>query len=421
MTRASARSITLVASFLLAAGIGVPAAHAAPSVPKPQVYQHPCGDNAPVCRTSGAPTVKDGEVVTEKVQIDVTVTTSYPLTLEWVEVQARADGDWFCIRRWTASGTSFNRFFNWDTEEFPNEPSGCESSASEWGDRTSNSEVDLRVLAADSNAQRTSETLSVVLSNRPESTAFVGEPRVIGDRTSSARVQLTWDHLADEDVSEYRLVRVDPDGGESELPFDAIDPGRDDCSLSAGRMTCTDDSIPSKSYGGRYTYSVIAFRKTQATSGTYVERCARSSGYCIASPISTSRSATLSDPEPRTTPTRSSPTPSPTVSETPEERREREARVLSDSFNRPTYNPEFYQGTYDSELPFDEGVGLFGGGLSEGNYFGGSQGGPFAASPAGYLNPPERNPTPYRATAGGLLMLLVAAHMGRALSRSARH
>ena len=428
------RSLILVAALLLPLGGSMLPAWAAPNVSDLKVYQTPCDEF--VC-DNGDERVQDGDVVTERIQIHIEASSG--LGLQWVELQARkGSSNWFCMRRWNTSAPALTQFYNWDTRAIPEgassgaSPTGCESdSDAPWGDGPGTDTYDLRVRARDASGTTTSSAFGVELSNRPSTPTWSSSPRVIGNKTSNAKVELRWNGLNDPDVVEYRVVRSGP-GPEKEWGFDASRPGRQGCSASTSPYICYDDSFPKDDYGGTYTYSVVAYRRTGAsTSERHVSSCQVTSGNCIASQMSESRSASLQDPpepSPETTPTPSSPTngggstvtsPSdgggrddgPTRAERRAERRR--ARVLAEQ-RRQDYQ-DFFTGEFDETLDYGqrEGIG------PTGPVFGGvNPGGENDDIAFGRYIPVPRDPTPYKAVAGGMLMLLVAAHTARVLRRS---
>ena len=89
------------------------------------------------------------------------------------------------------------------------------------------------------------------------------------------------------------------------------------------------------------------------------------------------------------------------------------ARVLSGNQRRDF--TEFYTGEFSDELPFG-GQDSLG---PTGRIFGSFTGGEADIALVDNFYPKDRDPTPFRAAAGGLLFLLVAAHMARALRHGA--
>lgn len=420
------RSFVLLAVLTGSFGLFALPAHAAPTAQEPIVYQLPC--NGFVCDNSDQK-VPDGGAVTGKVQIKVRATASIG-QLEWVEVQAKGGSanTWFCLRRFNTNSPSLEQFFNWDTTSIPSDPAGCVTDPSgPWGDATGNDAYDLRVRAADASGTSVSGARGVNLSNRPDRPHWAGSPRPIGNRTKSVRVELRWLSSPDRDIVEYAVVRIGPDG-EKRFHYNAASPGGQGCSPNTSTTyTCYDDDFPREGYEGTYRYSLLAYRKTKASTGqAFVSGCRTTAGNCIESPLSDEKNASLTnppepspedtpDPTPTTAPPASSPngpsaSPSATKTEAQRRREAQRARVLAAQRARDYI--DFFTGEYNEQLPFDQRGGIP---FPSGQIYGGLQS-PDQAIRRGFV-PTPRDTAPYKAAAGGMLMLLSAAHMGRLLRR----
>lgn len=429
---------TLIATAVLTTSLGIFALPAKAAVTPVTVFQR-CGGS---CESE----VQSGDAVQKDVRIEV---RSSGTQNQWVEIQLRrGSGDWMCIKRYPNNPPSFISYI-WSTSAIPNGGSNsCEGpapdGAASWGARTANDEFGIRVQfqersSVGSGRRDQTTEFRVKLNNAPDAPTL-SSAMTRGNGTKHAYVELRWPRVSDPEIVQYEVIRHGPDGRTAWF-VDAANPGRDDCpSSSSSSYVCRDKSsaFQREGFEATYHYELRSFRTTQATSSSSgVTRCARgSSGYCVGSQTSNSKSTTVAGPpEPSPEPQPSSPTssggsgganspsstpstsgPSPSATKTAEQlRRERElARVLAEQ-RRQDYL-DFFTGEYDDTLPFDANSGMLGGG---GPVYGGeTSDGPTQQASGPQFPAGSRDPAPYRAAAGGSLMLLVAAHMARLLKRS---
>ena len=389
-------------------------AHATPDGVAIKVYEtSKCSSS--YCTTSD-PQVADGGAVAGKIQVSAQVDPGLDTSMAWYELEVRAPGseDWVCVAHKNTSVTS--TWLNWTTSSFPSEPAGCASSSLH-GAVTVNGEYDLRMTVNDGGGSRRSDVASVYLSNRPATPRWVSSPTVLGNGTKTPRVQLRWYAQSAEGVVEYLVVRGDPDGDEVTFWFNAASPGGQGCSSasSSTTLTCYDDTLSGYGYGGEYVYAIYAYRKTQASaSEANVVECHFSSGNCIESQQSDGREVAMSAPvSPTPTPPPSKdPTTTPSATQTPRvlSDRERPTTIPRSSGDRASYC-DFFCGEYENELPFDQRGSVLPGAGGGGIYAGSQQ----AAGPSRGYFPAPRDERAYVLVAGGMLMLLVAAHMARIL------
>jgi hypothetical protein len=140
--------------------------------------------------------------------------------------------------------------------------------------------------------------------------------------------------------------------------------------------------------------------------------CEFGSGNCIRSSSSGAEFAELTEPEARPTRVAAEPEPDPTPSV--RSSATRRATQSAGPTRSTTDYSEFYTGSFDESLPFERREDLT---SSGGRVYGGIEGDLALGASQPFL-PDDRDPTPYRALAGGLLMVLVAAHMARHLRRA---
>jgi len=419
--------VFLVAAAVLAVGLVALPAAATPSNVKVSRVHDPALCEQNFC-TSADPKLASGAVVTRMIQIHASATAPTGNSIAWIEIQAREAGSgdqgWVCLRRWESQATT--QWYDWDTYTLGS-MNGC-GSTSRAGEMTKNKTYDLRVRARDTGltaGTAESSLFSLSLSNRPTAPSWQADPSVSGDVAGDPVVELRWNRQASDSIVEYHVVRENPDGSEIEFAFNANKPGAQGCRSSyADGYVCYDDFFPGSGYAGGYTYTLYAYRQTAATSGASVTSCMIYSGNCIESQGSNTEQASLR-PKPSPSPSSSggtSPSATPTGSSSPggsNDDGRSGSRVLSTrpspSGSAPDYS-EFYEGEFDQTLPFQDRGGFEGIGPVDGGNLPGEQAQAFAP---GYTPIGERDRRPFMALAGGLLMLLCAAHMGRVLLRQA--
>lgn len=405
--------LVAAAAFAWVAVAGVPAQAAPSEVRIDRVHQTkecPYG----FCDADD-PRLSEGDVVQGRIQVNISASGS----AAWFELHALPPGgdparasDWVCVAR-RNSGSS-PTWMNWTTTTYP-DVSGCAAADASPNDITPNGTFRLRAVGGDSAGDTTnSSSFAIALGNKPAPPEWVGIPQVYGNGTENPRVRLQWYGQPDEDVAEYLVIREGP-GGETQFHVNAAKPGGQGCDGSAATTyTCIDDAFPQDGYEGSYSYVVYAYRKTQATEGPAIYPCEFSTGNCIESQGSGSDEVELRNP-PRPTPTPDEVTPTPTKTRRDRERdRDRGSNVMGSRTSGSNFC--FTCGTYEEVLPL-QGRGLLPGGLTgEGRYYGGTttNGQPIAR---GYV-PIPRSTKGFQALSGGMLMLLVAAHMARALRHS---
>lgn len=378
------------------------------------VYQGPC--EAAECGT-GDVQIADGDIAKGTVQVKVRSTSSTGLTS--MELQASFNnGSWICIRKWATSSGNFSAYTNWSTTVWPGSsttpPTGCSANAA-YGDMTSNGDWRVRVIATDQLGTQSAMT-ALKVNNRPSVPAWADDPVVEGDATREPIVELRWAANPEPDILEYHFVRTGPDGDQREYAVSSSKPGGQGCDRDGTGYICFDDDFPSEGFEGTYTYSLIAFRSSPASSTP----CALSSGTCVQSAMSDDIGASLDEPEPPSpdpTPTSSSgggrggrgstggTTSSPTSgSSTP--------RTRTSGGSGASYC-DFYCGEYKKNLPYDPKQVLV--------PSGGNGGRPvFAAGPglgSGISVEDDAGNRLWTSLAGGLLLILFSAHMARLLRR----
>jgi len=316
-------------------------------------------------------TVGNGDAVANTIEVEAESTDTFGLA--WLRLDARrgTSGDWTCLQQWSLNGaTSASRLFRWNTKLWPDPdaasydcpPSLPSSVTHSTGARTLNGEYDMRVVAQSSVSGTQSSSIFVVkMNNAPTPPTWAGDPDWYRDGNGKPYVKLEWNASPEPDVVEYHFVR-DGTGPAVEYWVNAASPGGQGCSKSSGIFTCYDDDFPAQGYGGDYSYSVYAFRSSPVSSAT----CA-SGGRCIASAASSNQTVQIDEPSPSPSPTdggSGSPSPSktpsggggsggggtgaspvPSGSSSP-------SRVLSR--NSSVDNSEFFEGTYDNNLPYED-------------------------------------------------------------------
>jgi hypothetical protein len=411
------KALVVAATLLWAVASSALPASGAPSGTTITVYQHPCEQSE--CGSGDAQVANNGEA-RNVIQIKAHSTSSAGLTSVQVDLRYN-DGGWVCTRKWSTSSGNFNSYVNWNTDAYPGDadtaPAGCPVSSAN-GAATRNGAYDIRVVATDPLGTQTA-TIQVLVNNKPSVPTWADDPVASGDLDRNSNVELRWDANPEPDVVEYHFVRTDPDGGQREYAVSATRPGGQGCEREGAWYICNDDDFPTDAYKGEYTYTLVALR----ASPTDNVPCSLTTGNCVASSTSDAGSVTLREPE--------DPTPEPTdsggsgsggggtgsgsgggtkTSGTKSTRGSGSTAGVSGA----TYC-DFFCGEYKKSLPYTPGHALLPGGSSGGRPI-------YAAGPSlGSGIPIEDDGTGRlpRSLAGGLLLLLCASHMARALRRHA--
>lgn len=380
--------------------------------------------------------VSSGAVVDGDIEIEVS--SSAALGLDWLRIEARLDGEsaWTCLRQWSGGGaTNMVRDYRWKTTAWPQaSATGCPGSLGGDGSRTLNGVYELRAKARESTtgAQQPSNNDTVhfkVKVNNPASTPSWTQVSAfkLGDRP---KVELKWNTVPDPDVLEYHFIRQGPDG-RKEFAVSAKAPGGQGCNgpkaPNQGMITCIDDAFSTSGYGGTYRYSLVAYRATPLSGPS----CSPiTSQPCTGGPQSAQQSAEITEPSPSPSPStpgssspttspRSSPSRSPSSSSSPSSSPSASGSPSQVQGSR-TDNSEFYTGSYDEQLPYDDQPGFS---RLPGSFEGDSSGSDdgiegdgqtLASSGPGFGEEPLQRRL-YTSLAAGLLMMLVALHIVRLL------
>jgi hypothetical protein len=403
MKRSASLAVAIAATWILVLGSGTPAS--ATATPRISVEQ-------------GGSTVSSGATVMDDVIVNVSASTSSTFTIGTADLMMRlgTSGAYTCMKRWSVNASTFSGSFTWDTTQWPEAPSqsGCTGRTSPALTRNGQYQVSLVVTDNDvSNcgvatcSYRTSFTMKVA--NPPSIPAWVSDPEASGTQDRSPIVQIQFSGSPEPDIVEYHWIREGPDG-EAEYAVSATNPGGQGCDFDGSIYTCYDDTFPT-AFAGQYNYALIAFRASPTGNG----RCALPpEGTCIESPMSSPRSVSMAEPPPSPsgTPTKggSSPTASPS--------RRSATRVEGGIVRRGGSGgsndyQDFFTGSYDEKLPYGQQPG-FGtpGGLP------GQTSTETLASGAVDESTTEQNRRVWTSIAGGLALLLAAAHLSRMLRRT---
>lgn len=104
-----------------------------------------------------------------------------------------------------------------------------------------------------------------------------------------AKMTLKWKANTEPDIVSYRITRTSSNGGPNTFfKVEKSNPGGQGCSLSGSTYTCTDTAFPASGYAGTYTYYLAATRNSPVTSSGV------SSGQ-------SARAASISEPKPSPT------------------------------------------------------------------------------------------------------------------------
>ncbi len=261
------------------------------------------------------------------------------------------------------------------------------------------------------NSQSGSHYVTAKVANPAEAPAWHADPVPASD--GSASVTLRWKKNAESDVLEYHIVRTGPDGTKI-APVSAGTPSSQKCSLTSNVYVCEDTDFPD-SYGGGYTYGIVAVRERPAYNSSESDKidCETIAKPCVVSAGSAIQNVTLTTTEPSPTPgggggVSSAPPPpqAPSTSggNTTPGSGSGGTQVLSFGGSGG-----FYSGTYSETLPYTPRSFILGGGSA-------------TSSPRaqGYQGDVISETAPdYRTimlpVAGGLLAFLSAAHVRRLL------
>jgi hypothetical protein len=247
--------------------------------------------------------------------------------------------------------------------------------------------------------QQSSASRKVNVAGAPETPAWDGSPAPATG--GAAPVTLKWKKNPEADIIAYEITRSGPG---PVLPPEPVPPSV--CNAS----TCqVQDSSYTGDYGGTYTYKIVAVRSAPAGTG---EACG--SERCVKSKSSDTKSVTLTTPPtPSPSPSQSqSPSNSPTATPGGGSNRgstsntNRGTRVLS--FGGGGGSNQFYEGTFDQNLPYQPKTLVLGGGQTTAPN--GRQ-----TEAAAFRDEPPNYRTIMLPVAGGLLAFLSAAHVRRLL------
>lgn len=397
--RANALRLLGIACASLVAVLPSPAS-AAPEGTKVVAFQLPC-DGA-VCDPSQDQTLANDATVRDRIQLQAS--TGSTVGLRTVELQIQVGGDWRCLRRWDTTARTFRAPLDLSTEH------GFDGCASTFGGGA-NGTYRFRTLAEDRAGQtQASAAFLLRVNNAPEAPRWADEPAVSSD--GSARpVRLRWFANPEPDVVEYHFVRS---GGGTEVEFavSASRPTGQGCVVDDGVYECQDDTLRS-SDAGTYTYRLTAYRESPSSES----RCALpGAGACIASMPSPTKSATIqAPPPPASTATPAAP-PSAAPASEPGRRGSGRSRpsgpTLSDLSSDPRFC--FECGEFEGALPYDSPVVIDTRQLPEDATTPDDQLAAFEPELTSALDD-ERERRGWIMLSGGLLLLLAAAHLGRAL------
>jgi len=274
----------------------------------------------------------------------------------------------------------------------------------------------------------TSATFAIRVNNVPTPPQWAAEPKDIGP-SKKPTVELKWRGSPEPDMVQYDVIRDGPDGRVF-YNLQAGNPGG--CFRSSDNYyTCNDTNFPASGYGGTYSYSVTAFRSSPSPSAVKCDY----GGSCIASAASAPKSVSINEPSPSPSPsTGGSPSTSPSKSPTgsspsssPSTQNSPNNRSGSSVLSGRTDPSEFFTGTYDEQLPYEQRGGfgslLPGDGTGDGSADGGSgfegfeRGGEDElASQGGFGGDEELLRQLLVSIAAGLLVLLIAGHLARLLT-----
>lgn len=293
MERRRRTAAAVIAAAALAVPVVALAGHSAEVV---GVYEPARCAGSP-CDPERDPAVDNGAVVDRSIQMHASAESDLPFALEWVRLEGRIDGDprWICLQHWTTGTTEFYRdHYDWDTVEWPDPAvnSDCLENAPHYhGVATSNGLYHIRAVARSrqtgGHGDATSEAVQIRINNPPAPPVWVGDPRVLSDRT----VELRFEPNTEPDMVEYVIERTGP-ADEATYAIDAARPGNDarmPCSrLGDIAYRCTDRDV-GEARAGEYRYAIVARRRAAAGS----TRCSVASGNCIGSAPGEARTVSI--------------------------------------------------------------------------------------------------------------------------------
>lgn len=401
-----------------------------------------CTGTSSSCSASSP--VSDGDVVDYFIEIQASAGSSNGTSgFTWLQVQARLAGDdeWKCIRQWSLSGASAPgpRTFVWDTMRWPSSAacdlSGQTNVVQSASSRTANGAYELRARARDAGVGGSlgspSEPFTVLVSNRASSPSWAAEPRDVGPSKKPA-IELLWTGSPEPDMVQYDIERSGPDG-QVTYNISATSPGSQGCTRSSSNVfRCYDTNFPSSGYGGTYSYRVVGFRSTPSNGID-----CRYGGSCIASQPSAPESASVNEPSPSPSPSNggspsTDPSTSPSTgggssspSSSPRGNRNNNRSGGSQVLSGRTDTNDFFSGTYDEQLPYQErgGFGTLlpgddtgpGGGLPGDSSSGFDEGEDDYLADGPAFTDDEASRRLLVSIAAGLLMVLIAMHIVRLL------
>jgi hypothetical protein len=398
------RAAIAAAALSWVVGIAVGQAEAAPTAPAWSVYQ-------------GSQPVSNGNLVDGTISIQGTSRADTAYSIRSMKLDATGPGGTYCV---IAQSSSSPLSTSWDTNS-------CSGS-------TANGQYTLKMTATESNgltSSSTSSTFTVYVNNSPSAPNWYGGLVVTGASQRQPVVTLRWKGAPEPGVREYHFIRTDPNGNQHEYAISASNPGGQGCEQNTSTYICYDDAFPSSGFGGRYTYSLVAYRSSPSST----KSCTLGGGGdCITSAESGSQAISITEPPP--------PKPTPTSTGTPGGGSGGGGPTLgggslsgpganagptpaANSSKRPTsvlgsgpYDPSdcFTCGSYSKTLPYGQGRVLVpGGSATQPSY---ALGSPLAQSESSLPGTTDEHRRTLVSIAGGLLLMLGAAHMGRALRRS---
>lgn len=413
-SRAALAFVSVAVPMLLA----FPAGAAPSGTEVTKVYRLPCGGST--C-DSGDGAISDGGTGFGSIQIQAKAQSSLGLSAVTLQARRVLNGDvgaWVCMRKWSDQGTSFSSFVNWGTEAWPSSPAGC-SDSSVYGTDTRNAVYDFRVQATDATGTTTSSAYSVKVNNPAARPVWDGSPTVAGAEDNDPIVTLRWKKNSEPDIREYHFIRSGPDG-EEEFAVSATKPGGQGCDSDSSTITCYDDTLPKEGFDGDYSYSLVAFRSSPSSSYS----CSISPyGSCATSQVSDTKTVSVDEPVaqgPDAVETNAPPKETTSSGGTPRQNTtpSRVTRRPGSASSSSSSYADFFSGEYEKELPYDANKGFALPGDD------GPTDQPSALGPeSDFLGNSDVGGRlrALRILSGGLIMLLVAAHLARLLRDPADH
>lgn len=251
------------------------------------------------CDPATDPTLTPEASVSGRIQI--AVSSSATLGLDWVRLEAQIPGDprWLCVQQWSTDGAlSFRGHHTWDTADWQKlSPEwGCTEASAHEHEPTMNVRHTLRVRAREigSKTIEVSPPLSLWLGNPAKQPTWADEPRVTAGPNGEPTVKIAWTPNTEKDIAEYHIIRTSTSGTSTRSVVSATKAGDQDC-RSFPRFECSDTTFK---HVGRatYTYSIVALRPARRGNA----RCALANERCVRSPASPPRSVEVTTAGPAT-------------------------------------------------------------------------------------------------------------------------